>query len=163
VKIVELGGQLVDIVLVCNCELRVASIVVIAGEVRADAKVLVAPRAESAYSAGSTEPGNSDTGSDIESRCGLAASNNRSHDLVPGNDVVSVHRKVSLDDVEVGPAHTAGTDLDEHLTGAGNRRFSVREPNGIALEGAGGRDLPRLHESHPHRSLESLELLRIGD
>jgi hypothetical protein len=163
VKIVELGGQLVDVVLVCNGELRVASIVVIAGEVRADAKILVAPRAESTNSAGATEPGNSDTRSDVESRSGVAASNDRSHDLVTGNDVVSVHRKVSLDDVEVGPAHTAGPDLDEHLTGAGNRRLSVREPNGIPLEGAGGRDLPRLHGSHPHRSLVSPELLRIRD
>jgi hypothetical protein len=48
-----------------------------------------------------------------------AASNDRSDDLMAGDDPRMARRQVALGDVEVGAANAAGLDTDENLARAG--------------------------------------------
>ena len=71
--------------------------------------------------------------------------NDGSYDLVAGNDILSVTREITLDNVQIGPAHAASSYLNKDFTRFGIRRCPLREPKRGCLEGPGARDFPRFH------------------
>ncbi len=63
-------------------------------------------------------------------------------DLVARYDRVIQRRQLAVDDVKVGPAHTAAGDLDQNLSGAGRR---IRPHRWLQR-------LPRTHQLHGEHS-----------
>jgi hypothetical protein len=45
-----------------------------------------------------------------------------------GNDRIGDIRQFSIDDMQIGPAHAAGADLDAHIAGSGDRIFPRFKP-----------------------------------
>jgi hypothetical protein len=82
-------------------------------------EVLAAAQAVAAFAVGPAEPGNAHPLARSEVP---AAAHDPSDDLVPEDERQLGVRQLTVRDMEVGPAHTASRDLDQHLAGA---RFGI--------------------------------------
>ncbi len=106
-------------------ELGIAAIVIVTREPGVQAEIFAAAPAIRALAAGLAKPCDTDTRARAgKTRAFGAASDDRSDDLVAGNDSRMARRQVALGDVEVGAANAAGLDTDENLARA---RFGVRK------------------------------------
>ncbi len=95
------------------------------------------------------EPRHAHALADLEAgRIGSVGGDPTDH-LVPGGHVRTVHRKIAFDDVQVGPAHPAGHDVDADLVRAELERVDLEpsERASVALpaQRTGLGHLPRLH------------------
>jgi hypothetical protein len=88
---------------------------------RAVAEVLHTFPAESADAAGMSEPGNTDPVAEAVCRHIVADEVDATDNLMPGNDRVFDVWKLGIDDVKVGAADPARTDLDANFSVAGFR------------------------------------------
>ena len=98
-----------------------AAVARVAGEARAVAKVFPAAPAIGTFAAGITKPGNADPFADPERRHAGPKRLDPTDHLVAGNNRIGRIGQFSIDDMQIGPAHAAGTDLDAHIAGPGNR------------------------------------------
>src|SRR5262249_47533570 len=99
--------------------LGVAAVAMVAGEPRRAAQVLAAGHAVAASAVGRAEPRHADAIAASEPGDSRAELADRADDLVPGYERELRLRELSVDDVQVGPAHRASLDGDLDLTGAG--------------------------------------------
>jgi hypothetical protein len=127
VEIVEALRQRVDEVRARVGVLRVAAVQVVAGEARLVAEVLGAGPAEAAGPVGRAHPG------DAHALSRAAALDDLADDLVAGNDRIAARRELSGDDVQVGAADAAGTDLEPHLAGGERRQRGALEHQRVLL------------------------------
>ena len=106
-------------------ELGVAAVELVAGEERPVAEVLAAPSGSTRHSP-HVQPSHG-----TPTRSPGSTSAPRTDRLGPTDDLVARDERqlrlgqLAVDDVEVGPAHAAGSDPEQHLARAGNR---VRQP-----------------------------------
>ncbi len=102
-------------------ELRVPSVYGIASKGGRIAKIFVVIFAIPARGVGASDPGDADPCSQSEVRG--RSLDNLTHDLMTGNQTLPQWRKLAFDNVEVGPANTAGPHAQQHLSGS---RFRFR-------------------------------------
>src|ERR1700694_386866 len=127
-------------------EFGVATVGVPAGVARLRTQILFPPDTELAASAGVPKPCDTDPVTDLEIAIGIRT---RCDDLADG--LVSrrhprlVDRQVTLCDVQIGAAHTAGVHGDKKLTGTGARHSDVDAFQRVRVDRAWPADLPRAH------------------
>ena len=122
--VVELLRHAVGVPLVDQQVFGVATIVVPAGVAGRPAQVLASGTAVATAAAGAAQPGHPDPVAELEAgrRPGgrrFAVRHHPADHLVPGGDVRTALRQVTLADVQAGAADSAGGDLHQHFTGAG--------------------------------------------
>ena len=85
-----------------------------------------------------------------------AGTDDLAHDLVPGNDPWTLGGQLAVAEVEVGPAHAAGPDGQQHLPGArhGSRLLDQAEP-ALGLAGPSGRSTTQARITRPASSRRS--------
>ena len=130
-----------------------AAVARVTGEARAVAEVFPAASAIGTFAAGIAQPGNADPfanfqGCDPGTECIHPADH-----LMAGHDRIGDVRQFSIDDMQIGPAHAAGGDLDAHIAGPGDRIFPRLKPK----RRAGRRQDHGVHlVRYPHASVCSL-------
>ncbi len=130
--------------------LRVAAVGVPSGVLRCGAEVLGAAQAEPAATAGVPQPGNPSAVAGAEGGHSVTSGGHHTDHLVSRCHTATVHRKVALRDVQVGPAHTADVDLDQDfvLTRLGDGPLDPDQP--MPTDRAGFR-----HGPAPHRAFDA--------
>src|SRR6266403_895211 len=139
-------GQREHVAGVSNYHIRVAAVQLIPGEPGVDAQVLPAGPAGFALAAGPAQPRNADPGADSGMIDPAAPRDHSTDDLVARYDRMIQRRQLAVDDVKIGPAHTAAGDLDQNLPGAWRR---IRPRRWLQR-------LPRTHQLHGEHSVPSL-------
>ena len=99
-------------------EFRVAAVAVPAREHGGEAEVLFSAQAEAAGAAGPAEPGHPDPVAGGEPRGAGPARHYFADDLVARNDAGAPRGEVTLGQMQVRAAHSAGPDPHQHLPGA---------------------------------------------
>jgi hypothetical protein len=119
-----------------------AAVTRVAGEARAVAKVLLAAPAIGTFAAGVTEPGNTDAFADFQGGDAGAKRVDPADHLMARNDRIGDIGQFSVNDMQIGPAHAAGADLDAHVARRGfrivpplepERRTGCRQDHGVHL------------------------------
>ncbi len=147
-QIVEPVGQGVRVGLRRHGQFGEPTVGVPTREARVLAEVLLVAQAEPAGPACRSQPGDSYPLSLLESRRARAGTDDLAHDLVPGNDPSTLGGQLAVAEVEVGPAHAAGADGQQHLPGARHRsRLLDQAEPALGLAGPSGLDDPGPH--HP--------------
>ena len=105
--------------------LGVAAVSIPAGEGGLRTQVLSAADAEAAGATGAGQPGDTDPVARAPLGHVGADGNDSAHDLMAGCDGEPPRLQVTLDELEIGPAHGAGPNLDDDLprSGAWRRSF----------------------------------------
>ncbi len=119
-----------------------AAVARVAGEARAVAEVFPAAPAIGTFAAGIAQPGNADPlANPKRGHTGPKRVHPADH-LMAGDDRIGDVRQFSIDDMQIGPAHAAGTHLDAHFAGPGHRicprlkpkrRAGRRQDHGVHL------------------------------
>ena len=89
------------------------------GELGSLAEVLAPPRAKAAHTAGAVQPRDTDA---------FARRLDDPDDLVPGDHRRATYRQLPLDYVQVGPADTAGADVDQQVSVRGFGGLDIFDP-----------------------------------
>lgn len=76
--------------------------------------------------------------------------NHLADDFVAGRHMCPVHRQVTFGDVQVGAAHPAGTDSDQHLVVQWRADGGGDELHRVGAHGAGFADSPSPHHLGCH-------------
>jgi HSP20 family protein len=107
---------------------RKAAVARVAGEARTIAQILMAAPAIGTFAAGVTEPGNADAFAYSErGHIGAECIHPADH-LMAGNNWIGNAGQFSINDMQISPAYTAGTHLDPHFAGPGQRIFPWLKP-----------------------------------
>lgn len=114
--IVEGGRQREAVPRVGDRVVGIAAVDLIAGEARRVAKVFLSRYAVPALPAGVAEPRHADAVSQRQARDAIAQHRDRTDDLVAGHDRIVNVGQLVVDDMQIGAADAAGTDLDQHLS-----------------------------------------------
>ena len=130
-----------------------AAVARVAGKARAVAEVFPAAPAIGTFTAGIAEPGNADPlANPKRGHTGPKRVDPADH-LMAGHDRIGDVRQFSIDDMQIGPAHAAGADLDAHIAGPGDRIFPRFKPK----RRAGRRQDHGVHfVRYPHTTVCSL-------
>lgn len=145
-EIIEALGNSEAIARVGKTMRRKATILGKAGEPRPVTQIFAPRRAIAASPASVPEPGDPDALPTGEIGHGCAERFDHAHDLMARNDRQRAVN-VSVSNVQIGPAHAAGTDRDAHLPRAGHRYGAFDHPKWMAR----GIKLHRLHVARPIR------------
>ncbi len=117
--------------------LRIAAILVPAGEAGLETEVLGAAQAEATAPARGTQPGDPHPRSDGEAGAARTDREHPTHDLVAGNHLRAVGRQLAFDEVQIGAAHAASLDLESAA-----RPLPARGRGAPGAEGDGWRSGP---------------------
>ena len=138
----QAGREGEAVALVGHGVLGVAAVEVVAGEACVGAEVLAARPAEAAGAAGPPQPGNADPRAGVEARDVGAEGDDFAHDLMAEHERELGVGQLAVDDVQVGAAHAARRDPQQHLVRSGNghrqARFAQRPPRGVEEHRAHG-------------------------
>lgn len=138
VLVIDIRRQRIGKILADHRELGVAAVVVPPGKQRVGTEVLAAFAAVGADTTGLAQPRHPDAVSRLEAPGARSQRFHDAYDLVPGNDAAMLWRKVTLGQVEVRPADTAGDDSHEDLARGRNRLRLIDRAQWVALDRAGG-------------------------
>ena len=112
-EVIQFWGKRIDEIGARHCVFRIPAVDGVSSEGWRVAKIFHAPAAIRAGSIHTTHPRNTNARADRQlGRCTL---NNIADDLVAGNERLNSLRQFSLDDVQIGAAYAAGSNLQEHL------------------------------------------------
>jgi hypothetical protein len=95
--------------------IREAPVSLIARELGVIAKIFLSMRAKGAVAAGVSEPADADALSAPEAGDAVAERVYVRHDLMAGNNGGAARRQIAVDDMQVGAANGAGSDLQQKL------------------------------------------------
>src|SRR5207245_4489650 len=104
----------------------VTAVKLISRKTRFATEVLPAARAKCATPAAAAQPWHADAGAYAVLGNAGAAGNDRADNLVPGNHRELGVGKLSVDEMQIGPAHPAGVDRDERLARLRHRKGQRR-------------------------------------
>jgi hypothetical protein len=105
-------------------EFGVAAVDGVASEGGRVTEILMTLEAIPAGSIGAADPGDAHPGT--HGKCGRGSACNLTDDLVAGNQWLEPGRQFAFDNMQVGPANTTGTHLDQNVTG---QRFGLGDLN----------------------------------
>ena len=123
-------GQRETIILVGSRVFRVTAVQRVAGETRLVAQVLAPAQAKAAMPAGVAQPGHAQPLPDGEALDLFALGDHDADDLVAGYQRQFRLGEFAVQDVQVGAAHAAGADLEQHLVVAARGRRQFDESQG---------------------------------
>src|SRR5581483_1688128 len=150
--VAERVGNRVSEVLADDGILRVAAVVIVAGEARVGAEILAAAPAICARAAGFAQPGHPDARARREARAALAASRDRPDDLMAGNYAWMARRQVALGDVQVGATYPAGADPHADFTRPGLGLGNFDRAQRVGLDRRWRIHRHRFHRASPPRA-----------
>ena len=123
VQVVQVRRERIDEVGTCHCVLRITAVDGVSSKDRRIAEVLEAAPAIRTISVDTADPRNTYAGSGRQGgRCTLY---DFAYDLMAGDEWLHSRWQFSLDDVKIGAAHAAGSDLQKHLTRRGHWLWSL--------------------------------------
>jgi hypothetical protein len=108
-----------------GCEFGVASVDAIAGEGGRVTEILITLEAIPAGSIGTADPGHTHAGAKWKFRRGSAG--NLTDDLVAGYQWLTPGSEFALDNMQIGPADTTGTDFDQNVAGRQFRLWDLTD------------------------------------
>lgn len=104
------------------------------GKFRCLTEIFSTGKTEPAFAARGMQPSNADTVPDTDPLDVAAGFFDCPNDLVSRDHRRESLRKFAFDDVKIGPADSARTDLDQNFTRPGNRAFDLRKDKRPSLD-----------------------------
>jgi hypothetical protein len=105
-----------------------AAVARVAGKARTVTEIFLAASAIGTFAAGVAQPGNADPLANFQGCDPSTECIHPTDHLMAGHDRIGDVRQFSIDDMQIGPAHAAGGDIDAHIAGPGDRIFPRLKP-----------------------------------